>query len=362
MVQAAGAMRGDTQHSTWAERAFVTGGELRDEGDGAVYRVVRFLGRGGMGEVHEVVRLDTGACYALKCLLLQHARNTKTIERTRREALALRELRHPNVVRVHATGVRDDGLIWMVMDLLEGHTLGAVKRRLGKLPLPWALRIAADVAAGLAAVHAYAVHRDVKLENVHLGDDAVVRVLDLGAGKFHRSGLLTTGNSTLGTVPYMSPEQLSPGPGVDARSDLFSLGVVVTELVSGIHPFAPRGLAGENVYSLVRRIVSDAPVSLRVFAPWAPEYVVATVDRALARSRDDRWPTAAALRDAFLADLDHLERDAGHGEPLTTLVAELHRHDEEIPTIAAAPLAPQAEPAVAGVEDDADTTVMNRAR
>src|SRR5262249_38128032 len=152
---------------------------------GARYQVVRFLGRGGMGEVHEVREAGSGARYALKCLLLQHARKPKTIERTRREALTLRELRHPNVVRVHAPGVRDDGLIWMVMDLLEGHTLGAAKRRLGQLPLRWALAAGRAVAAGLSAVHEHAVHRDVKPDNIHLGNDGVVRVLDLGAGKFH---------------------------------------------------------------------------------------------------------------------------------------------------------------------------------
>ena len=354
-------MPAETAHSSWAERAFALGGTVTDDTDGAVYRVSRYLGRGGMGEVHEVVRADTGARYALKCLLLQHAGNSKTIERTRREALALRELRHPNVVRVHATGVREDGLIWMVMDLLCGHTLGAVKRRLGRLPLPWALRIGADVAAGLTAVHAYAVHRDVKLENVHLGDDGIVRVLDLGAGKFHRSGLLTTGDGTLGTVPYMSPEQLSLGPGVDGRSDLFSLGVVVTELISGVHPFAPSGLACENVYSLVRKIVSDTPVSLRGFAPWVPDYVARTVDRALARRREDRWASAAELRDAFAGDLERLTREVGGGAPLSTLVDELNRG--EASNVAGPALArPEAkvEPGPATVDDEADTAVMGR--
>jgi len=353
-------MSGETQHSSWAERAFSLGGEVTDETDGAVYRVTRYLGRGGMGEVHEVVRLDTGERFALKCLLLQHARNSKTIERTRREAMTLRALRHPNVVRVHATGVREDGLIWMVMDLLCGHTLGAVKRRLGRLPLPWALRIGADVAAGLTAVHGYAVHRDIKLENIHVGDDGIVRVLDLGAGKFHRSGLLTTGDGTLGTVPYMSPEQLSVGPGVDGRSDLFSLGVVVTELVSGVHPFAPRGLASENVYSLVRNILAVTPVALRGLAPWVPEYVAATVDRALARRREDRWASAAELHEALVLDLERLEREVGRGEPLETLVAELNGPQNLAPI--AVPAAPEVEPALATVDDEADTAVMGRAR
>jgi len=151
--------REPSTQSSWAERAFSPKGEVRDEAGGAIYRVTRFIGRGGMGEVYEVVRTDTGEHYALKCLRLEHVKNVKTIERTRREALTLRELRHPHVVRVHATGVCEDGLIWMVMDLLEGYTLAQVRQKFGKIPLPWALRIGQAVADGLEAVHAYAVHR-----------------------------------------------------------------------------------------------------------------------------------------------------------------------------------------------------------
>ena len=123
-------------HNSWAERAVSLGGEVHDEADGATYRAVRFLGRGGMGEVYEVVRVNTGDHYALKCLQLEHVRNAKTIERTRREALTLRDLRHPTVVRIHATGVREDGLIWMVMDLLTAHTWAQVHQRIARLPLP----------------------------------------------------------------------------------------------------------------------------------------------------------------------------------------------------------------------------------
>jgi serine/threonine protein kinase len=359
--------RGEETQTSWAERAFSIGAEIRDDADGARYRVVRLLGRGGMGEVHEVVRADTGARYALKCLLLQHARNEKTIERTRREATTLRELRHPNVVRVHATGVREDGLIWMVMDLLEGHTLAAAKRRLGKLPLPWALRLGRAVAEGLTAVHRYAVHRDVKPDNIHLGNDGVVRVLDLGAGKFHLSGLLTTGNRTLGTVPYMSPEQLVVGGIVDGRSDLFSLAVVLTELVSGVHPFAPAGLASENVFTLVRRIVDPTPVSLRAQAPWVPDYIAATIDRALSRERHLRPADAAEMAAALGADLERLEREVGSDAPLSTLVRELNRRDEpgerpSSPPAEAPPAEPQAAEAAVVATDEADTEIMVRRR
>jgi serine/threonine-protein kinase len=318
-------MSGDQEsYSSWAEHAFEPGTEVRDEADGAVYRVVRFLGRGGMGEVHEVVKVGSGDRYALKCLLLQHTRNPKTIERTRQEASTLREIRHPNVVRVHAAGVQTDGLVWMVMDLLEGQTLGAAKRRLSKLPLPWALATGRAAAEGLAAVHPHAVHRDVKPDNIHLGNDGIVRVLDLGAGKFHRSLLVTTGNRTLGTVHYMSPEQLTAGADVDGRSDVFALGTVLVELISGVHPFAPDGLAKENVYTLVRRIVGDTPVSLSAQAPWVPAYIAATIDKAVVRDRDARHESAAAFASALAADLERLEREVGRGEPLETLVRELN--------------------------------------
>jgi serine/threonine protein kinase len=378
-------------HNSWAERAVSLGGEIHDDADGATYRVVRFLGRGGMGEVYEVVRVDTGARYALKCLQLEHVRNAKTIERTRREALTLRDIRHPNVVRVHTTGVREDGLIWMVMDLLTGHTWAQVHQRLARLPLPWALRLGRAVTDGLQAVHAHAVHRDIKPENLHFGDDAVVRVLDLGAGKFHHSGLLTTGGGTLGTVPYMAPEQMTSEITIDARCDIFSLGLVLMELVSGVHPLAPRGLDTENIFTFVRKIVAGPPLSAREIAPWVPGHVAAVLDKAVVRDRALRYQSAADFGAALTTALQRLEREVGVGEPLGTLVAELGRLggrtvvaanpfaatavasfavDDETPLVAATvelaetPLAPAVESdetplAPAAVEDD-ETLVMAR--
>ncbi len=356
-------MGSPSKPSTWAERAFSPGSEVREETGSAVYRILRNIGRGGMGEVYEVGCVGDGQRYALKCLRLEHSQNVRTIERTRREALTLRNLRHPNVVRVHATGVREDGLIWMVMDLLEGHTLAQVKQRMGRLPLPWALRMGRDVAAGLAAVHTYAVHRDVKPDNVHLGNDAAIRVLDLGAGKFHHFGLLTTGSSTVGTVPYMSPEQLSTGGlPLDARSDLFSLGILLVELVSGGHPFAPQGLARENVFTLVTRILSTDPVSLGALAPWVPAHVVETVDRATRKDRAERFATAVEMGAAITAALDRLEREVGPGEPLSTLVREMNDEaivgaDAALPTVERRDSATD----VATLDtEEADTRVMRR--
>jgi eukaryotic-like serine/threonine-protein kinase len=356
---------------SWGDRAFSLRGEIEDPADGAVYCITRFLGRGGMGEVYEVTRKgDPGARMALKCLQLQYVSNAKTIERTRREALTLRSLRHPNVVHVHAIGVREDGLIWMVMDLLVGHTLADIQKRMGRLPLPWALVIGESIARGLAAVHGYAVHRDIKPENIHLGDDGVVRVLDLGAGKFHRSGLLTTGGGVLGTVPYMSPEQLSTEAPIDGRSDLFSLGLVLAELISGAHPLAPDGLAKENVFTLVTKIIAGPPLSLQRMAPWVPDHIAAVVDRALTRDRTQRHAGATELADALHDARVRLELEVGRGEPLATLVAELNR-SEEAPPRALDPLAvtavasasvPVAPVAFESVDSDADTLVKDAKR
>ena len=354
------------QPSTWADRAFMTDGAVQEEG-GTVYRIRSFIGRGGMGEVYEVERTDNHQRYALKCLRLEHTSNARIVERTRREALTLRALRHPNVVPVHATGVREDGLIWMVMDLLEGHTLAQIKHRLGRLPLPWTLRIGRSVADGLAAVHTLAVHRDVKAENIHFGNDAVVRILDLGAGKFHTFGLLTTGTSTVGTVPYMSPEQLAPKGEVDNRSDLFSLGILLAELISGAHPFAPQGLHRENVFTMVNKIVSTEPVSLKGLAPWAPAYVVEVVDRAVQKDKAARFADAAEMSAALDMAIARLEHEVGPGEPLQTLVAELNGPPTGAPDTTKEALAPthEASASLLATEDadtavDVDTLVMQR--
>lgn len=350
--------RGPKSHNSWADRAISLDGEIQDDADGARYRVVRFLGRGGMGEVYEVVRVDSGEHFALKCLRLEHVRNLKTIERTRREAMTLRDLRHPNVVHVHATGVRKDGLIWMVMDLLTGHTWAQVHRRLVRLPLPWALRLGIAVTAGLEAVHAYAVHRDIKPENLHLGNDAVARVLDLGAGKFHRDGLQTTSGGTLGTVPYMSPEQASAGDTIDGRSDIFSLGVVLIELISGVHPLAPQGFDNENMFTFVRKIVDGPPVALRAFAHWVPVHVADVLDKAVVRDQGLRYRSAAEFGAALDGALRRLESDVGTAEPLETLVAELNR-DGSGTTPAANPIAATAPLAYPAAEDD-ETLIMRR--
>jgi serine/threonine-protein kinase len=278
-----------------------------------------------MGEVYEVVQEGTGRRFALKCLRSELVRNPVLLQRAYHEAAALRDLRHPNVVAVHAAGVRSDGVIWMTMDLLTGFTLRQILGDLGRVPVPWATRMVRDVARGLTAVHAFAVHRDLKPENVHLALDGTVRVLDLGAGKFHHLGITTTGHKTIGTVPYMSPEQIKTPDAIDARSDVFSAGVVLHELLSGKHPFAPEGVDHANVFQVVMAIVVQPVPPLRRAAPWVPAPVAAVVDRCLSFDPAQRYPTAADLAGALDAALADLEAAVGPTPPLTTLTEALHR-------------------------------------
>ncbi len=298
-------------------------GVFLDEAAGVSYRVLGFLGRGGMGEVHEVEREGTGERFALKCLQAHLTGDAKAQRRASSEAMALRELQHPNVVRVHAAGVREDGLIWMVMDRLYGYTLRDLLDLLSKLPVPWALKVARDAAYGLSAVHAFAVHRDIKPENIHIGHDAIVRVLDLGAGKFHHLGITTTGTSAIGTVPYMSPEQIEDPSSIDARSDVFSLGVVLFELLAGKHPHALNGFDKENVFSIVRSIITSEPARLGEIASWVPEPVIEVVERAMKRDRSQRYDSAASLSRALGQALATLERASGPAAPLSTLTSAL---------------------------------------
>jgi serine/threonine protein kinase len=175
----------------------------------------------------------------------------------------------------------------------------------------------------------------------------------------------------------MSPEQITARAPVDGRSDVFSLGMVLVELVSGVHPLAPDGFANENVFTVVQRLVSGPPVSLAALAPWVPPFVAATIDRALARAPAERHASASAFAAALSADIERLERQVGESEPLTTLVQHMGGattsapHPEtttvELPTVERPARQPSGDPDPGSVDDepstlDADTGVLVKSR
>jgi serine/threonine protein kinase len=224
------------------------------------FRITALLGRGGMGAVYRArdQRLDRDV--ALKFLPPQDALDPGAVERFLVEARAAGTLSHPNVCTIHEVGETADGRPYIAMALYEGETLRQRITR-GALPAREAAVIARDIARALGAAHARGiVHRDVKPGNVMLGRDGVTRLLDFGLARFSDAGITRTGSAP-GTIAYMSPEQVN-GAALDPRSDLWSLGVVLHEMLAGRRPFQT---GGER--AIVLAIVHDAAPSLADVQP-----------------------------------------------------------------------------------------------
>src|SRR3954462_5562437 len=203
------------------------------------YQLLTLLGAGGMGEVWAAHQQTLGRRVALKLLPEEVTRNPSRIRRFEQEARAASALSHPNVAHIYALGQTADGRRYIAMELVEGETLRALLRS-GHLPLPEAIRFGVQVAAALAAAHAVGIiHRDIKPENVMVRPDGFIKVLDFGLAKLVASSpsdvaaatmVHTDAGTVLGTVAYMSPEQVR-GREVDQRTDIWSLGVMLNEMV-----------------------------------------------------------------------------------------------------------------------------------
>jgi len=267
------------------------------------YRVVRQIGRGGMGAVYEAVHSDLEKRVALKVLLPSTASQTELVARFEREARAAARVRHPNVVDVSDVGV-EAGVAWLVMEHLEGEDLSGLLRREGALPLSRVAELMLPVLGAVEAAHSLGVvHRDLKPENIFLarmGDGTIVpKVLDFGISKMAPAGggpALTSTGIMMGTPCYMSPEQAQSSRGVDGRSDQFSLGVILYECATGRRPFE-----GETFFSILTAIVEGRYVRPRELCPGLPERFEAMVVRALERSPDARFPSVAALAEELRA-------------------------------------------------------------
>ncbi len=233
------------------------------------YDIVRPLGSGGMGEVWLATEVRLGRKVALKVLPADLTRDPLRVDRFEQEARAASALNHPNVCTIHALGETADGQHYIAMEYVEGDTL---RRRLsnGQLSIRESLDIAIQVAAGLSAAHAAGViHRDIKPENVMLRPDGLVKVLDFGLAKLAPSPTEIAGADTtrtvlkteiglvVGTTTYMSPEQ-ARGQEVDARTDIWSLGVVLYEMLTGHAPFR-----GRTKTDVLGSIIRDQPRSRR---------------------------------------------------------------------------------------------------
>ena len=267
------------------------------------YHVRRVLGRGGMGVVYEAeaTRLGRRLC-AVKVLLPEFTRSATAVARFSREAELAARVKHPNVVEIFDTGTTPDGRGYIAMELLRGESLDRTLRRDGPLPWPRAQHIIVQICRGLAVAHAEKiVHRDMKPENCFRGerddDPDFIKVLDFGIAKLtdeeqgEDAPRLTATNSVIGTYAYMAHEQVR-GEEIDHRVDVWAVGVMLYEMLTGRLPFR-----GNNQGQIWTAICNYDPEPMRNVAPnmAIPEPAEAIVRRALARSRDERFPTVEAL-------------------------------------------------------------------
>jgi serine/threonine protein kinase len=259
------------------------------------YLVGERIGMGGFAEVFSARHEFTDALVALKVLRLERAGDLEAVARARAEAMALARIRHANLVPVLDAGITKEGVVWMAMPLLEGVTLRELLRRRGPLPVSQALRVAIEICDGVAAAHELGVwHRDIKPENVFFTRREEVVVLDLGLAKLHAFGVAPTPTGVLrGTPRYLAPEQIL-GHEVDARCDVYAIGLVLLELLCGERAFA-RDAAGKSrptIELLYSRAHRDSPQ----LAGLVDDVTLASLlSRALALRPADRPAGASAL-------------------------------------------------------------------
>ncbi len=282
------------------------------------YRILSTLGRGGMGVVYKAEDLRLGRPVAVKFLPDSLAGDRNAVERFQREARAVSSLNHPNICTLYDID-EDNGNRFLVMEYLEGRTL---KDRIAASPLTFeeVLELAIQIADALDAAHARnVVHRDIKPANIFINTRGQIKIMDFGLAKMaaeqnavesagHASemptaaldALLTSPGSTLGTVAYMSPEQ-ARGEDLDARTDLFSLGVVLYEMATGRSPFH-----GNTVALTFVAILHEQPAPPSQWHPGIPAEFDRILSKALEKNRELRYQTASEIR----ADLKRLRRDA----------------------------------------------------
>ena len=272
------------------------------------YRVEALVGLGGMGAVYRAVQLSMNRPVALKILRPEFATNLDQVRRFQTEARAASKLDHPNTIRVHDFGQSEDGHLYLVTELLEGESLAALMRRVGALAPGRAASIICQILKALSEAHAHGiVHRDLKPENIFLkrlhGEQDFVKVLDFGIAKVQgrRGKSLTTTGTVVGTPLYMSPEQ-AQGVEVGVASDIYAVGAVLYELLSGRPPFE-----GETAMAVMMAHIQSALAPLPLGDDPSLRGLSDLVARCLEKSPSRRPASADALREAledFMYDFD----------------------------------------------------------
>jgi serine/threonine-protein kinase len=298
-----------------------------------------------MGAVYEARHVWTDRAVAVKLLHPEHVRRREMVSRFMTEARAVSAIRHPNIVDVLDMGYDEaERTLYIVQELLLGEDLATRLEREGSLGVTAALDLAVPVLGALVSAHrAGIIHRDVKPENVFLasppgGGAVTAKLIDFGIARIlsaDAEARTTRAGTAVGTPQYMSPEQARGEDDLDARTDVWALGVLLYECLSGVRPFE-----AANYNLVVVKIVTERPRPLRELCPSVPASVAAVVDRALALERDDRWADASAMLDAVLACGLLSEGASRHARSLRT-PEEDARAAEAAPGLPTIPVLPE---------------------
>ena len=279
------------------------------------YEIVGELGRGAMGIVHKAVDPVIGRTVAVKTIRLSEEgtglKRAELLARFQTEARAAGLLTHPNIVVVYDAG-EEDGLYYITMELVEGKSLQALLDGGHSFPLPRTLRILDQTCSALQFAHERnVVHRDIKPANLMLTADDTVKITDFGTAKILQFGSTQQTSHVMGTPSYMSPEQVK-GRAVDGRSDIFSLGVMLYEMVTGEKPFP-----GQNITTVIYKIVNEDPVPPRQIDPSIHPGISAVVMKALAKEPEQRYQTCREM----LEDLrNYRAQGVAGGNPNSTMI------------------------------------------
>ncbi|MGB7589977.1 MAG: PEGA domain-containing protein [Terriglobia bacterium] len=293
------------------------------------YQIVSELGRGSMGVVYHGFDPVIGRTVAIKTMLTEGLTSQEFREfksRFQREAQAAGVLSHPNIVNVFDYG-EDNGILYLIMEYLEGKSLEKLIEEQGMLPIETIIPMYDQVCGALDHAHQHdIVHRDIKPANIMILDNGLVKVTDFGIAKMMSMGMTQAGQ-VLGTPNYMSPEQVK-GRQIDGRSDIFSLGIILYDLVTGEMPFG-----GQNITTVIYKIINENPIPPRELDATIHPGLSYVICKALAKNPDERYQTCRELAD----DLKNFKSLAGPASPSATVMVKVPPLSSTIVERAAAP-------------------------
>jgi len=276
----------------------VKGSKINDR-----YQIIKTLGEGGMANVYLAHDTILDRDVAVKVLRGDLANDEKFVRRFQREALSASSLSHPNIVEMYDVG-EDDGGYYIVMEYVDGKTLKQVLKQRGHLSLTEVIDIMLQVTDGMAHAHdAYIIHRDIKPQNIMILPNGMIKITDFGVATALNSTQLTQTNSVMGTVHYLPPEQAA-GKGSTIRSDIYSMGIMMYELLTGLVPYK-----GDNAVEIALKHLKEPLPSARKLNPQIPQSLENVIIKATAKNPKNRYPDARSMHEDIKTALDDSRKD-----------------------------------------------------